>query len=331
YMSKRIVIVGLLTGLLVFVFRALVYEESAQTSWFTQRTATKGINGHAASNGTSDATAVERTLVLFAYFESPERKVNLQFFLDFAIKNDTKNTDIDYVIIANGFTCTADIPTQDNVHLIKRENTGFDACAWKQGLEKMKKEKGENWYKYVFFMNSSVRGPFLPTYVADQDWTSLFTKHLSEDIKLVGTSIYCPHPRYPTFKLHLQSMFLLTDLTGLRIVEPMLQCGYTQKKVVIINYETKLSDAFIKAGYNIASMLKRWEGHDFRDEETTRKMCKHDITATNTGDPYHQNNYYSKVNISPFEVIFFKTNRGVNNDILNAYTQMMYDRLANLK
>ncbi|CAH1777928.1 unnamed protein product, partial [Owenia fusiformis] len=326
YMSKRIVIVGLLTGLLVFVFRALVYEESAQTSWFTQRTATEGTNGHVASGGTSDAAAVERILVLYAYFESPERKANLQFFLDFAIK-DTKN--IDYVIIANGFTCTADIPTQDNVHVIKRENNGFDACAWKQGLEKMKREKGENWYKYVFFMNASVRGPFLPTYLADQDWTSLFTKHLSEDIKLVGTSICCPHPRYPKNKLHLQSMFLLTDLAGLRIVEPMLQCGYTDKQSVIDNVEVKLSQAFIEAGYNIASMLKRWEGHDFRDEETTRKMCKHDIKGKRYGDPYFQNLYFSNINISPFEVIFFKTNRRVNNDLVNAYTQMMYEQIKN--
>ncbi|CAH1786656.1 unnamed protein product [Owenia fusiformis] len=304
------------------VFCAVVYLLTYYLSSLSQQlTSDKGKNGHI-----DTATYTEHTLVLYAFYESEERKANLQFFIDFAIKKN--NSNIDYVIIANGFSCTVEIPTMYNIYVIRRENTGFDACAWKQALAKMKKEKGRYWYNYVFFLNASVRGPFLPGYAEDQNWISLFTKYLTNDIKLVGTSIFCPDPRSPNKTLHLQSMFLATDQAGLTIVEPILQCGHN-KEFAINNVEMKLTQAFLKNGYNIASLLKRWQGHDFRDKAKTQEMCEHDITGKPHGDPYFHNLYFSNVDISPFEVIFFKTNRGVNDDLVKAYTKMMYEKMQN--
>lgn len=44
------------------------------------------------------------------------------------------------------------------------------------------------------FINSSVRGPILPWYAEKaQHWTTLFTRKLTRDVKLVGPAISCEH------------------------------------------------------------------------------------------------------------------------------------------
>ncbi len=52
-----------------------------------------------------------------------------------------------------------------------------------------------NWYnkyKYFIFLNSSVRGPFYPSYLPPSwQWTQAFTDRLVGDIKLVGSSLVC--------------------------------------------------------------------------------------------------------------------------------------------
>ncbi|CAL5224080.1 g6706 [Coccomyxa viridis] len=47
-------------------------------------------------------------------------------------------------------------------------------------------------YKYYLFMNTSVRGPFLPSYLpATTHWTELFTSRINSKVKLVGSTISC--------------------------------------------------------------------------------------------------------------------------------------------
>ena len=47
-------------------------------------------------------------------------------------------------------------------------------------------------YKYVLFINSSVRGPFLPAYWPKSvHWTRIFTDRLDNSTKLVGPTISC--------------------------------------------------------------------------------------------------------------------------------------------
>ncbi len=47
-------------------------------------------------------------------------------------------------------------------------------------------------FKYFIFVNSSVRGPYMPAYAARTiTWTQAFVRLLSDDVKLVGPSVNC--------------------------------------------------------------------------------------------------------------------------------------------
>lgn len=47
-------------------------------------------------------------------------------------------------------------------------------------------------FKYFIWLNSSVRGPFLPAYhPRDVHWSTAFTRKLAGDVKLVGSTINC--------------------------------------------------------------------------------------------------------------------------------------------
>ncbi len=47
-------------------------------------------------------------------------------------------------------------------------------------------------YRYFIFLNSSVRGPFYPSYMPPGwQWTQAYTDRLVGDIKLVGSSLVC--------------------------------------------------------------------------------------------------------------------------------------------
>lgn len=57
-------------------------------------------------------------------------------------------------------------------------------------------------YRHVVFMNSSVRGPFLPAmWPKGRHWSTAFTDRLSDTVKLVGPTISCegPRPHSPPF------------------------------------------------------------------------------------------------------------------------------------
>ncbi len=47
-------------------------------------------------------------------------------------------------------------------------------------------------YRYFLFLNSSVRGPFFPSYQpAGWQWPRAFTDRLSGNVKVVASSIVC--------------------------------------------------------------------------------------------------------------------------------------------
>ena len=77
-------------------------------------------------------------------------------------------------------------------------------------------------YKYFIFLNSSVRGPFLPPYwPAGVHWSRILSERLRGEVKLVGSTISCEG----AFKggvltgekrqnPHVQSYIVATDQVG---------------------------------------------------------------------------------------------------------------------
>jgi len=108
-------------------------------------------------------------------------------------------------------------PSYGNVRVLRKSNQCLDFGGWRYGLDAIPWRSGK--YTHFIFINSSVRGPFVPLYVPKAiHWTVLFTSLLQEEgdgyaangpIKLVGMTINC-HQNRP----HVQSMLWAIDLVG---------------------------------------------------------------------------------------------------------------------
>ena len=161
---------------------------------------------------------MNNTLVLYCYFEkNDDYKNNLLYFLNNGIEEN-----IDYIFIINGNN-TINIPSSKNIKIIYRDNIGYDFSAYGEALKNIHIDK----YKYFFFINTSVRGPFLPNYIK-LSWTEPFKNLLKNDVKLVGSTInltedldfnnldipYEKKKYYP----HVQSQMFATDLECLKFL-----------------------------------------------------------------------------------------------------------------
>jgi hypothetical protein len=236
---------------------------------------------------------------------------NLQFFLK---KGYLADDDIHYVFVFNNenIVLDDDFPTK-NCTVVKRKNVGYDFGAWANGL--LKSGVDHQKYDYFIFMNGTVRGPFLHSYI-EKRWCDIFTSKLNDVVKLVGTTINClntvdgPSNEYEP---HVQSMFFVTDKVGLNVLlkDNILEPDYTpiSKRDIVIDKEIGMSKSILKSGYNLACMLEIYRDYDFRKSFPSMMI----------GDHYLPGNYLES-NISPYEVIFFKTNRYITPTLLRILT-----------
>ena len=86
-------------------------------------------------------------------------------------------------------------------------------------------------YKFFVWVNSSVRGPFLPAYLAGtMHWTEALTGKLTESVKLVGATINCGGGYFhPNPQPHVQSYAIATDQVGL-LIDPRYQFRFPVDK-----------------------------------------------------------------------------------------------------
>eukprot|EP00879_Flechtneria_rotunda_P012042 GHRR01012577.1.p1 GENE.GHRR01012577.1~~GHRR01012577.1.p1 ORF type:complete len:347 (+),score=93.53 GHRR01012577.1:547-1587(+) len=131
-------------------------------------------------------------------------------------------------------------------------------------------------YRYFFFVNSSVRGPYLPAYARGYvHWMSAFTSKLSGNVKLVGSTISCegsPLHGQQTGKWrhnpHVQSYAVATDQVGLQLLiknRQVFAC-HEDRWDTIYYSELGSSKCILDAGYNIACLMLRYQGVDWRDK-----------------------------------------------------------------
>lgn len=211
---------------------------------------------------TSSTSSLERTLVMYVYHESNDwYKDNLRFFIKVAMQ-DNDNDDVDYLLIING---ESDLPLEallaktsaqqaGRVRLLRRPNTCYDGGSIGEVL-RAQPHLAES-YRYYIFINSSVRGPFLPRYFqtmakaeaaegggATLAWTSIFTSLLNDEVKLAGTTVSCMG------QVHVQSMVLATDQLGLGLLLKggVLDCP-TSLNSAIRTYEFGATTTILDAG-----------------------------------------------------------------------------------
>ena len=123
---------------------------------------------------------------------------------------------------------------------------------------------------------------------------------------------------------HVQSMLLCTDRVGLDVIYPSIinaNHDLTLLETVILK-EIGASLAILKAGYNITCILK-----PFQVDYQIITNCYVNAYNGAKGDPWWNHAYFGR-SLEPFETIFFKTNRGVTEDILEQATIKMNKKVV---
>ncbi|AYV83509.1 MAG: hypothetical protein Hyperionvirus7_80 [Hyperionvirus sp.] len=256
-----------------------------------------------------------KILILYALHEITEN------FLFFCRKGYIENDNYHFIFIINNLNLHINFLRAKNVQVINRENKGYDFAGWTHALflqdGETKKYLYEN-YDYFIFMNSTLKGPFLPLWFSkkeNMEWPDLFIDKITDDVKLVGTTINLYNAYEKKYSPHVQSMLLATDKIGLKIGIDKgifdLNNIITDKIQLINKKEIGFSKVILTAGYNIQSMLFAYDGIDFRkDFKFDKRHNDHCYTRQ-----------YFNISINPYEVIFIKATRNIDPLVVQRYTE----------
>jgi lipopolysaccharide biosynthesis protein len=133
----------------------------------------------------------------------------VKYFIDNCI---FYNPNIDFIVISNG---VQNVSVPDYVKLFYRENIGYDFGGWSDAL--LTNNLYENYDNFIF-VNSSVIGPFIPSYYTNK-WTDIYINGLQNNVKLFGSTINTIDD--PLNKSHVQSYIFSMDKTTL---EYLIKC-----------------------------------------------------------------------------------------------------------
>ena len=218
-------------------------------------------------------------LVLFAYHETSLARDNLHHFVTRGLLPPTQG---EHVFVLNGpHSREAGAFAAGNVAVVERANDCFDFGAWGVGLDEAVGAFGpRERYTHFFFLNASVRGPYLPLFEA-RPWWVVFVDQLGGpgNVGLVGTSLNCWASLGET---HLQSMFWATHAEGLdRVVLPsgVLGCK-ADHDAAVFGGEIPLSRAFLLAVDGTGEAARR----GWRAGEAARRGWRAPSDGAPTGD-----------------------------------------------
>lgn len=117
-------------------------------------------------------------------------------------------------------------------------------------------------YSYFIWLNSSVRGPFMPAYLRGRlHWTEPLLSKLGAAVKLVGATINCGRAYDLPETVHVQSYVTATDSEGLAVLRAaggVFQC-WSHIHDTIIASEIGASKAIMEAGFSIDSLMLRYQ------------------------------------------------------------------------
>jgi len=233
-----------------------------------------------------------KTLVLYVFHEMNNRVLN--FFKNCIFKDD--NTD--FIVISNGFKENLNLPSY--VKVIRRENKGLDFGGWSEGL--LRDDLYKN-YEYFIFVNSSVIGPFLPSYYKNK-WTNIFIEGLEGDIKLYGITINTE--RDPIYRSHIQSYLYCMDINTLKILiekEIFSLNNQVENDEIVEKKEILMSRIIIDNGWNIGVLCDYYKDVDFRFKD--KLPYEYEINfLSGIMDPNYRNGIWNE-----YQLVFIKGNR----------------------
>lgn len=227
-----------------------------------------------------------RTLVVYALHEYSEP---VKMFIEKAV---FKDDNVDFVFVCNN---QLNITVPNYVKVIYRENKGHDFGAWSEGLLNRSQD-----YDYYICVNSTVDGPYYKG-----DWTQVYTKPLTNDLRLFGSTINCctgpwckqfpywsgPHVQTYIFSMTHETMLYLSSSNIFSLTE------YTSDKIqTVFEKEIGMSKKILDQGWNIGCLLPRYRNTDFR---STNYNWLDDLMY-----PPYENMYWKRT-----DLVFIKGNR----------------------
>ncbi|PNW75479.1 hypothetical protein CHLRE_12g528300v5 [Chlamydomonas reinhardtii] len=259
----------------------------------------------AAGLGAAPGAAKENLVMYIFSATDPEFVRNLEFFVREAVMDDTRS---DYVIVVQESTDLGKVTLPKlpkHARYVRHTNRCYDWGTFGWLLLSGKVDPRQ--YRYYFFINCSVRGPFLPSYAQGYvHWTEPFTSRLVGDVKLVGPTISCEgSPLNGDFRgkwrhnPHVQSYVVATDQVGLQVLLDdgrVFHCHNTRWNTIYYS-ELGSSTAVLHAGYNLDCLMTKYQGLDWRDKANWdcngRSSPQSDLT-------------YDGISLDPYEVMFVK-------------------------
>mmetsp|Transcript_44792 Transcript_44792/g.72944 ORF Transcript_44792/g.72944 Transcript_44792/m.72944 type:complete len:348 (-) Transcript_44792:855-1898(-) len=268
----------------------------------------------------------KRVMVLVSHSEGKDVSFeNLKFFIDFGIVPAEPPDEIEYRIIVNGIISQTippfpTLPNGTNARLVHRENVGYDICAYAQEMQGL--GDSFNHYTHWIYINTSVRGPFLPVYYK-RPWYEAMISQLQGGAVISGPYINCE------ISPHVQSFAMAANKKGAELLREAWGC-WNDKMKVVTDGEVGGSRTAQERGYSISSLLaSQRDMRLYRGNGTTG--C---VPARNhKGNPTFEKEYYG-LNPHPFEVIFVKNAGTVREwgrldkailDQVEMYTRFMYE------
>ncbi|SHO33215.1 Hypothetical protein BQ3484_147 [Cedratvirus A11] len=260
---------------------------------------------------TKEPVNLDSTKILVCY-TFHEYNDNVKYFLKHGY---VKHDHIDFIFVVNGrIDNLPELPGKT----IQRENLGHDFAAWTRAIyEDCNFEKYENFV----FVNSSVRGPFLPSY-CDLNWVHVYCSHLSSEIGLVGSSVTAS--KEVKGKYFVQSYAYAMNRAALFF---LLQKGFynadfakMSKVELIVHCEEQMSYILNSRGMGIKPLHS---SHHDRDFLISPFAESHDMNF----NPAHLRDNYYGMHIHPFEFIFLKynANNQHQNKEVEYYTKLYLD------
>lgn len=163
-------------------------------------------------------------------------------------------------------------------------------------------------YAYFFFLNSSVKGPFLPSYIPPTwHWSHAYMGRFTGNIHAVGSSLVClpdvdaggPGPRLESWAIALDQKGISAAIEdGVFAVRTCKLCTSAAEGVVV-GGEYGMTLALLKRGYNVATLMSRY-ARDINWAEPKHWGCNDNVHPSRHGT-------YGGIAFHPYETVFVKS------------------------
>jgi lipopolysaccharide biosynthesis protein len=236
---------------------------------------------------------MDKILVLYVFHIYNNR---VEHFIKNAIFYDEN---VDFIIISNDKNNKIDVPSY--VKTLFRDNIGLDFGGWSESL--LTNDLYKNYDKFIF-LNSSVMGPFIPSYCKEK-WTDIYINGLKDNIKLFGSTINtCWDPLHLS---HVQSyIFSMDKITLEYLIQQQIfsVTNYANTFGEAICYkEILMSKKIIENKWNIGSLLEYYKDIDFTFSEKKQEEYNIDF-LDDIMFPQYRNKMWND-----YQLVFIKGNR----------------------